>query len=95
MFLGTVPARLSRHHRVAFAIATGVLCLAGVLYWFNREPPPVGAGPFKIGFQESPPYQMVTGDRSPAGPAIEIVSEAVAKACNWNGSMHRRGHRKY
>ncbi|MGA3189695.1 MAG: ATP-binding protein [Bryobacteraceae bacterium] len=37
--------------------------------------------PFRIGFQQSPPYQFVTPDGLPVGPAIDVIREAA-----------RRGH---
>jgi signal transduction histidine kinase/ActR/RegA family two-component response regulator len=37
--------------------------------------------PFRIGFQQSPPYQFVTADGLPAGPAVDVIREAA-----------RRGH---
>jgi signal transduction histidine kinase/CheY-like chemotaxis protein len=43
--------------------------------------PSRAARPFRIGFQQSPPYQFVTADGLPAGPAVDVIREAA-----------RRGH---
>jgi len=65
--------------RAAIVSLLAVSCLLlGGLYWLGREPAG-GLGPFRIGFQEAPPYQIAKPDGSPAGPAIDIVSEAARR----------------
>jgi len=70
--------RLSAGRPAAVAVL-GVSCLAlAGLCWLWREQAPV-SGTFRIGFQEAPPYQVVQPDGSPAGPAIDIISEAARR----------------
>jgi signal transduction histidine kinase len=35
--------------------------------------------PFRIGYQFSPPYQMLATDGSPTGPAVEVIKEAARR----------------
>jgi signal transduction histidine kinase/CheY-like chemotaxis protein len=63
---------------------TGLLVLVGVGRWglaqFLHDPARVSAvKPFRIGFQESPPYQAVTKDKKPDGPAIAAFAEACRR----------------
>ena len=50
-------------------------------YWSltHFEDPARATRPFRIGFQNSPPYQLALPNGSPAGPAIEIVAEACRR----------------
>src|SRR5271169_5284214 len=83
------PPRLNALLRAAFRdwrLRTAVALLASLLgamwplkRWF--ENPARATRPFRIGFQQSPPFQFVGPDGSPAGPAVDIINEAA-----------RRGH---
>jgi len=54
-------------------VLTGVWALRK---WQARTAP---RGPFRIGYQQSPPYQYVKADGSPSGPVIEIIAEACRR----------------
>ena len=58
-----------------------MLCAAlGWLAYDRHRDPTRVSQPFRIGFESSPPYQWVAADGSPAGPAIEAVTEAARHA---------------
>lgn len=59
----------------ALAIVVGI---SGVWIMLRLQDPSRASRPFRIGFQQSPPYQYVTNG-APTGPAIEIVSEAARR----------------
>jgi len=56
--------------------------LALTVWWVNRRltDPRRSSQPLRIGYQVSLPYQIVTPDGSPSGPAVEIVREAANRA---------------
>jgi signal transduction histidine kinase/CheY-like chemotaxis protein len=73
-------ARLRRDWRLQTALAVFLCLVAGswaLAIWVRN--PARAARPFRIGFQKSPPYQLVTPDGLPAGPAIELVREAARR----------------
>jgi signal transduction histidine kinase/CheY-like chemotaxis protein len=60
----------------AAAVVLGVLAALLLLQWRN---PANTAQPFRIGFELSPPQQLLTPEKKPTGPAIEIVAEAARR----------------
>ena len=66
--------------RAAVALLASLLLASWPLKrWI--EDPARATRPFRIGYQQSPPFQLVAPDGSPTGPAIDIINEAA-----------RRGH---
>ena len=55
------------------------LSLAGGWMLLRLRDPARASRPFRIGFQQSPPYQYVAANGTPAGPAVEIVAEAARR----------------
>jgi signal transduction histidine kinase/DNA-binding response OmpR family regulator len=77
------PLSYFRRNSVLIGLA-GLLILMGVswwgLVWFLHDPARISAiKPFRVGFQESPPYQSVTTDKKPDGPAIAAFVEACRR----------------
>src|SRR5580698_3647392 len=65
-----------------FPVAPALLTCLFLAIWplMNRLHDPARAThPFRIGFQQSPPLQVVTPGGLPSGPAIEIISEAARR----------------
>jgi diguanylate cyclase (GGDEF)-like protein len=60
------------------ALLVIVAGLAGLWIVSRLHDPARAAEPFRMGFQQSPPYQYVT-DGKPSGPAIEIIAEAARR----------------
>ena len=58
-----------------------VLCVVGIWWWNARRAaePKRATQPFRIGFIETPPYNMVAPDGSPRGPYIDIFQEACRR----------------
>jgi signal transduction histidine kinase/CheY-like chemotaxis protein len=58
-----------------------IIIAGGLSWWFETrfEDPSRASQPFRIGYQNAPPYQSVANDGSPAGAAIDIVSEAARR----------------
>ncbi len=59
--------------------AAGVCAVAG---WWVRNfltDPSRASRPFRIGFQQSPPYQMVGNDGRPEGPAVDMIKQAAQR----------------
>ncbi len=76
---GALPRQRSQR---LWLLAGVLLCLATVC-WLVREwrhDPTRASTPFRVGYQNSRPYQYVDTDGSPAGPAVEIVKEAARRA---------------
>src|SRR5689334_770541 len=75
-----IAAGIRRHWR-QWGLAGVVVCLAGGLLFHGwlRDPTRVPR-PFRVGFQDSFPFQGVAPDGSPRGPAVEIVAEAARRA---------------
>jgi len=59
----------------------GLIAGGGVAARFmtRLRDPALASKPFRIGFQSSPPNQIVTPDGRPTGPAIDIVTEACRR----------------
>ncbi len=72
--------RLPSRRIIAWAagIASAVALAVGVAQ--RQGDPSRAVTPFRIGFQDSPPYQAVTSDGKPTGMAIEVVAEACRRA---------------
>jgi diguanylate cyclase (GGDEF)-like protein len=71
-------APLFHHWRMLVVAAVMAAGIAATWLAVRLEDPSRASKPFRIGFQQSPPYQYVTnGQRS--GPAIEIVAEAARR----------------
>src|SRR5580704_2061354 len=70
----------SHPHRKVWMPILGLILLGlgAASYWtiVRLHDPARASKPFRIGFQLSPPFQMLAADGSPTGPAIEIVAEA-------------------
>jgi signal transduction histidine kinase/AmiR/NasT family two-component response regulator len=45
-----------------------------------RHDPSRASAPFRIGYEQSPPYQLVREDGSPGGPVVEILTKAAKSA---------------
>jgi signal transduction histidine kinase len=58
-----------------------MIVVAAAAWWlFARLHDPARASrPFRIGYHNALPYQYVAPDGSPAGPAVEVVSEAARR----------------
>ena len=58
-----------------------VIVLAVAAWWIDARltDPTRASKPFRIGFQQAPPYQVIAADGSPAGPGIEIIAEAARR----------------
>ena len=57
-----------------------MVALSGLtVAWLIPRDPARSSRPFRIGFQESRPYQYVDTDGKPAGVAVEIVTEACLR----------------
>jgi signal transduction histidine kinase len=77
----TSPA-FSQARRWRLPILAGLLMIAiGLTWWFavRLRDPAHASRPFRIGYQNALPYQYVATDGSPAGPAVEIVTEAARR----------------
>src|SRR5882724_10652559 len=76
------PERIAGIRRYWYWWLAGlVVCLAAALVFHRRSPDPTQASrPFRIGFQNSLPFQSIKPDGSPTGPAVEIVAEAARRA---------------
>jgi len=61
------------------SLALAVLASAAVSVRLLLRPALTGRT-FRIGYEQSPPDQMVLPDGSPGGPTIEIISEAARRA---------------
>src|SRR5579864_8211120 len=62
-------------------IAAGVLlCLGAWAVHYRASDPSRASTPFRIGFENSPPYQYVQADGTPSGPAVDIITEAARRA---------------
>jgi signal transduction histidine kinase len=73
-------ARWQRHWQI-WCLGGILLCTAlGWLVYDRQHDPTRVSEPFRIGFENSHPYQWVAADGSPAGPAIEAVIEAARDA---------------
>jgi signal transduction histidine kinase/ActR/RegA family two-component response regulator len=73
-------ARLRKSWYFRIALVVSVFLLLGswpLATWIQN--PARAARPFRIGFQSSPPYQLIAPDGSPTGPAIELVKEAARR----------------
>jgi diguanylate cyclase (GGDEF)-like protein len=74
-----IMARLFRDWRVHLLLwLVAGAGLATVWIITRIDDPSRASKPFRMGFQQSPPYQYVT-DGKPTGPAIEIVAEAARR----------------
>ncbi len=74
---------LSYFRRNWMLIGFAILLVAGGGWWgfgWLHDPARISAiRPFRVGFQESPPYQAVTKDLKPDGPAIAAFAEACRR----------------
>jgi signal transduction histidine kinase/CheY-like chemotaxis protein len=59
----------------------GLIVCIGIVGWFmvRFRDPALASTPFRMGFQLSPPNQMVKPDGQPGGPAIDIITEACRR----------------
>ncbi len=60
----------------------GVLGCAALAGWWLQSrwrAPGAPTGPFRMGYEQSPPYQYVGPDGGPQGPAIELIAEACRR----------------
>jgi signal transduction histidine kinase/DNA-binding response OmpR family regulator len=57
-----------------------LLCLAVWRIHNQSLDPRHPSKPFRIGFQDSPPYQFRNADGTPGGPAVDVISEAAKRA---------------
>ena len=76
----TPSASRARNWRVRSMVGVViVLSLAGWWMFVRLRDPARASRPFRVGYQNAPPYQYVAADGSPAGPAIEIFTEAARR----------------
>ena len=69
-----------RWHKHLPILCAALIALVAGLWIFERARDPTRPSKsFRIGFQNSPPYQYVASDGSPTGPAIEIVGGACRR----------------
>ncbi|MGP8246822.1 MAG: ATP-binding protein [Bryobacteraceae bacterium] len=66
---------MSRHSGL-LALAAAALAIAALAHWHT---PDLRGRTFRVGFQNSPPDQLIGPDRQPTGPAVEIVREAARR----------------
>src|SRR5690349_7447698 len=67
-----------RRLRVAFVVVS-VLGVAWLSVPRPADDPARATRPFRVGYQNSPPHQIVGADGKPAGPAIEIFVQAARR----------------
>jgi Bacterial extracellular solute-binding proteins, family 3 len=67
---------VSRRLAATLAAATVIALGAGYLYWCPEE----NARTYRMGFEQSPPRQMVDAQGRPYGPSIDIIREAARRA---------------
>jgi signal transduction histidine kinase/DNA-binding response OmpR family regulator len=72
-------AALRRNVRWPIAGAAVAVCVVSGLLFLRSRNPANTAHPFRIGFESSPPQQLLTPQKTPTGPAIEIVAEAARR----------------
>ena len=78
---GSTSVLAGRRSWRLWALTGALLCLAVVwLIHERRHDPTRATTPFRVGYQNSRPYQYVDTDGSAAGPAVEIVKEAARRA---------------
>jgi signal transduction histidine kinase/CheY-like chemotaxis protein len=65
---------------IAWAAGIASAAAIAVAVAHRQGDPTRAATPFRMGFQESPPYQGVTPEGKPTGVAIEVVAEACRRA---------------
>ncbi|HTB79608.1 MAG TPA: response regulator [Opitutaceae bacterium] len=79
----SAPARRAlrlRFHWFWPALGAAALCVLAGWWWRNVLTDPSRASrPFRIGFQQSPPYQMVGKDGRPEGPAVDMIMQAAQR----------------
>jgi signal transduction histidine kinase/CheY-like chemotaxis protein len=73
----TIGVKLSP--RIRKSVFVAVLSIPIVAYFWPRQPFDV-TRVYRMGFEASPPRQVVDPDGKPAGPIIEIISEAARRA---------------
>src|SRR5260370_12837585 len=76
----TSSASRLRNWRVQSLI--GLMIVLGLAGWWmatRLRDPARASRPFRIGFQQAPPYQYVPANGPPKGPAIEIITEAARR----------------
>jgi signal transduction histidine kinase/CheY-like chemotaxis protein len=77
------PRRISAClHKNRFRITLGSFICLGLGLWPLMSwlgDPGRATRPFRIGYQSSPPYQIVASDGSPTGPAVDLVKEAARR----------------
>jgi two-component system, cell cycle sensor histidine kinase and response regulator CckA len=67
------------HARWRWLVAGGIVLLAVAAAQFLRSAP-VNEGPYRIGFEDDPPFHFRGPDGKPVGLAVEIVNEAARRA---------------
>jgi signal transduction histidine kinase/ActR/RegA family two-component response regulator len=80
----TIPPRfadmdsmfVSRRLGATLAATTAISLGAGYLYWHPKE----NSRTYRMGFEQSPPRQMVDAQGRPYGPNIDILREAARRA---------------
>jgi len=76
----TPGSRSTRWRRRLWIGVAALLCLGAGAWFFVTGPDPANAStPFRIGFEDSPPYQQVGPDGKPTGVGIDIVTEACRR----------------
>ena len=76
----SVMTRLRRDRRYQ-ALLGLMICLVSGGVWFAAQPgdPSLVKTPFRVGYQEAPPYQFLDAKGGPAGVAIDIFVEAARR----------------
>lgn len=76
------PVGISSTRKYWYLALAGLLIVVigciGIEVRLKLQDPSRATKPFRIGYQQSPPFQYAAG-KTPAGPAIEIVAEAARR----------------
>jgi signal transduction histidine kinase/CheY-like chemotaxis protein len=78
--LPRLTRRLRKSRRFWIALPFSASLILGTLLlttWLRS--PARATRPFRVGFENAPPHQLVTPEGSPTGPAIDIIREAARR----------------
>ena len=73
-------ASVSRNWRLW--VLVGLIIVFSIVGWWiaaRLRDPARASRPFRVGYQQAPPYQYAVGNGPPKGPAIEIFTEAARR----------------
>jgi signal transduction histidine kinase/CheY-like chemotaxis protein len=61
------------------ALAAGLTAVAVFAWWVRRSEVALNPAPFRIGFEHSLPFQIVTADGKPSGAILDVMTEAARR----------------